>query len=43
MIKLLDYSGKAELVTRVASGMGLVTAQAFAEAGVDSRMIDAKP
>ena len=30
---MLDFSGKVALVTGAASGMGLATAQAFAEAG----------
>lgn len=33
MSNLLDFSGKVALVTGAASGMGLATAQAFAEAG----------
>src|SRR5664279_1829150 len=33
MSDVLDYTGKVALVTGAASGMGLATAQAFAEAG----------
>src|SRR5438094_8017461 len=33
MTNPLDFSGKVALVTGAASGMGLATAQAFAEAG----------
>jgi NAD(P)-dependent dehydrogenase (short-subunit alcohol dehydrogenase family) len=33
MTNLLDFSGKVALVTGAAAGMGLATAQAFAEAG----------
>ena len=33
MNKVLDFTGKVALVTGAASGMGLATAQAFAEAG----------
>jgi NAD(P)-dependent dehydrogenase (short-subunit alcohol dehydrogenase family) len=29
----LDFSGKVALVTRAAAGMGMATANAFAEAG----------
>jgi NAD(P)-dependent dehydrogenase (short-subunit alcohol dehydrogenase family) len=33
MNNVLDFSGKVALVTGAAAGMGLATAQAFAEAG----------
>ena len=33
----LDFSGKVALVNGAAAGMGLATAQAFAEAGADKR------
>src|SRR5437763_12627950 len=33
MNNVLDFTGKVALVTGAASGMGLVTAQAFADAG----------
>jgi NAD(P)-dependent dehydrogenase (short-subunit alcohol dehydrogenase family) len=36
----LDFSGKVALVTGAASGMGLATAQAFAEAGAAVLMAD---
>ena len=36
----LDYSGKVALVTGAASGMGLATAQAFAEAGASVVLAD---
>jgi NAD(P)-dependent dehydrogenase (short-subunit alcohol dehydrogenase family) len=38
----LDYSGKVALVTGAASGMGLATAQAFAEAGAAVVLADFK-
>jgi NAD(P)-dependent dehydrogenase (short-subunit alcohol dehydrogenase family) len=38
----LDFSGKVTLVTGAASGMGLATAQAFAEAGADIVLADFK-
>ncbi|QYY35039.1 glucose 1-dehydrogenase [Ruficoccus sp. ZRK36] len=39
---ILDYSGKVALVTGAASGMGLATARAFAEAGASVVMADYK-
>lgn len=36
----LDFKGKVALVTGAASGMGLATAQAFAEAGAAVAMAD---
>ena len=36
----LDFSGKVALVTGAASGMGLATAQAFAEAGAAVALAD---
>ena len=36
----LDFSGKVALVTGAASGMGLATAQAFAEAGAAGVLAD---
>ena len=36
----LDFTGKVALVTGAASGMGLATAQAFAEAGAAVVMAD---
>jgi NAD(P)-dependent dehydrogenase (short-subunit alcohol dehydrogenase family) len=36
----LDFSGKVALVTGAAAGMGLATAQAFAEAGAAVVMAD---
>ena len=38
----LDFSGKVALVTGAASGMGLATAQAFAEAGAAVVLADVK-
>src|SRR4029450_11089024 len=38
----LDYSGKVALVTGAAAGMGLATAQAFAEAGAAVVLADFK-
>jgi NAD(P)-dependent dehydrogenase (short-subunit alcohol dehydrogenase family) len=38
----VDFSGKAALVTGAASGMGLATAQAFAEAGAAVVLADVK-
>jgi NAD(P)-dependent dehydrogenase (short-subunit alcohol dehydrogenase family) len=38
----LDYSGKVALVTGAAAGMGLATAQAFAEAGAAVALADFK-
>jgi NAD(P)-dependent dehydrogenase (short-subunit alcohol dehydrogenase family) len=38
----LDFSGKVALVTGAASGMGLTTAQAFAEAGAAVVLADVK-
>lgn len=38
----LDFTGKVALVTGAASGMGLATAQAFAEAGAAVMMADAR-
>jgi NAD(P)-dependent dehydrogenase (short-subunit alcohol dehydrogenase family) len=40
MKNLLDFTGKVALVTGAASGMGLATAQAFAEAGAAVVMAD---
>jgi NAD(P)-dependent dehydrogenase (short-subunit alcohol dehydrogenase family) len=37
-----DFSGKVALVTGAASGMGLATAQAFAEAGAAVVLADFK-
>jgi NAD(P)-dependent dehydrogenase (short-subunit alcohol dehydrogenase family) len=37
---VLDFTGKVALVTGAASGMGLATAQAFAEAGASVAMAD---
>jgi NAD(P)-dependent dehydrogenase (short-subunit alcohol dehydrogenase family) len=42
MINPLDFSGKVALVTGAASGMGLATAQAFAEAGAAIVLADFK-
>src|SRR5919112_3626398 len=42
MKNLLDYSGKVALVTGAASGMGLATARAFAEAGAAVVLADFK-
>jgi len=42
MSNLLDFSGKVALVTGAASGMGLATAQAFAEAGAAVVLADFK-
>src|SRR5437764_13547343 len=42
MNNLLDFSGKVALVTGAASGMGLATAQAFAEAGAAVVLADFK-
>ena len=46
----LDFTGKVALVTRAAAGMGLATAQAFAEAGaaivladISEQAVKAKP
>jgi NAD(P)-dependent dehydrogenase (short-subunit alcohol dehydrogenase family) len=36
----LDFTGKVALVTGAASGMGLATAQAFAEAGAAVALAD---
>jgi NAD(P)-dependent dehydrogenase (short-subunit alcohol dehydrogenase family) len=38
----LDFSGKVALVTGAAAGMGLATAQAFAEAGASVVLADFK-
>src|SRR4051812_43007022 len=38
----LDYSGKVALITGAAAGMGLATAQAFAEAGAAVVLADFK-
>ena len=38
----LDFSGKVALVTGAASGMGLATARAFAEAGAAVVLADFK-
>src|ERR687883_1909635 len=38
----LDFSGKVALITGAASGMGLATAQAFAEAGAAIVLADFK-
>jgi NAD(P)-dependent dehydrogenase (short-subunit alcohol dehydrogenase family) len=38
----LDFSGKVALVTGAAAGMGLATAQAFAEAGAAVVLADFK-
>ena len=38
----LDFSGQVALVTGAASGMGLATAQAFAEAGAAVVLADFK-
>jgi NAD(P)-dependent dehydrogenase (short-subunit alcohol dehydrogenase family) len=42
MTNPLDFSGKVALVTGAASGMGLATAQAFADAGVAVALVDFK-
>jgi NAD(P)-dependent dehydrogenase (short-subunit alcohol dehydrogenase family) len=42
MINPLDFSGKVALVTGAASGMGLATAQAFAESGAAVVLADFK-
>ena len=42
MTNPLDFSGKVALVTGAASGMGLATAQAFAEAGAAVALADFK-
>src|ERR671928_1746567 len=42
MINPLDFSGKVTLVTGAAAGMGLATAQAFAEAGAAVVLADFK-
>src|SRR4051794_13583389 len=42
MNNLLDFSGKVALVTGAASGMGLATAKAFAEAGASVVLADFK-
>jgi NAD(P)-dependent dehydrogenase (short-subunit alcohol dehydrogenase family) len=38
----LDFSGKVALITGAAAGMGLATAQAFAEAGAAVVLADFK-
>ena len=43
MTNPLDFSGKVALVTGAASGMGLATAQAFAEAGAAVRVRPTTP
>src|ERR671928_1330484 len=42
MINPLDFSGKVTLVTGAAAGMGLATAQAFAEAGAAVVLADVR-
>jgi NAD(P)-dependent dehydrogenase (short-subunit alcohol dehydrogenase family) len=42
MTNPLDFSGKVALVTGAAAGMGLATAQAFAEAGASVVLADFK-
>src|SRR5690242_18014416 len=42
MINPLDFRGKVALVTGAAAGMGLATAQAFAEAGAAVVLADYK-
>ena len=42
MINPLDFNGKVALVTGAASGMGLATARAFAEAGAAVVLADFK-
>src|SRR6476469_5617573 len=42
MINPLDFSGKVALITGAAAGMGLATAQAFAEAGAAVVLADFK-
>ena len=42
MTNPLDFSGKVALVTGAASGMGLATAQAFAESGAAVVLADFK-
>lgn len=42
MQNLLDFTGKVALVTGAASGMGLATAQAFAEAGASVALADVR-
>jgi NAD(P)-dependent dehydrogenase (short-subunit alcohol dehydrogenase family) len=42
MNRLLDFSGKVALITGAASGMGVATAQTFAEAGATVVLADFK-
>ena len=42
MNNTLDFSGKVALITGAAAGMGLATAQAFAEAGAAVVLADFK-